>query len=90
MGQATDQKVKEIRSTREGIERDLRELESRMPPTIRSGKRLAGLVVGGGVVTSALLAMARRAKKKKKRTEQERRAEVIVRIVHEETDGSAR
>lgn len=83
MGQATDQKVNEIRATREGIERDLKELEQRMPPAIRSGKQLAGLVIGGGVVTSTLLAMLRRSRKKR---EEQQRREVIVKIVQEGAD----
>lgn len=81
MGQATDQKVKEIRATRERIERDLQEIEMRMPPVFRSGKRLAGMVIGGGVVGSALLGMLKRSRTK--RQERSRRAEVIVRVIQE-------
>jgi asparagine synthetase B (glutamine-hydrolysing) len=84
MGQATDQKVGEIERTRAQLEADLRELEERMPPILRSGKRVVGLVVSGGVASAAVLAALRRRKHKREQARQN--PEVTVRIL---TDRSA-
>ena len=79
MGQATDQKVAEIERTRAQIEADLRELEDRMPPFLRSGKRLVGMIAGGGAASAVFLAALRRRKQRRERDRQ--KAEVIVRIL---------
>jgi hypothetical protein len=84
MGEATVQKVGEIERTRAQIEADLRELEEGMPPILRSGKRLIGLVISGGVASAAVLAALRR--HKHKREQDRRNPEVTVRIL---TDRSA-
>jgi hypothetical protein len=79
VGQGTDQKVSDIERTRAQLEADLRELEERMPPILRSGKRLAGVVVSGGVVSAALMAALRRRKQRRDRDRQ--RPEVTIRIL---------
>jgi hypothetical protein len=78
MDQATDQKVTEIEETRHRLETDLRELEARIPASLRSVKSLAGVLVGGTALTA--LALRRRSKRSDGRPS----AEVVVRIVRED------
>lgn len=78
MGEAADRKVTEIDQTRQRLERDLLELEDRMPAPLRSAKSLLGIVVGGAA--SAFLAkrlLSRRSDKKPA-------AEVVVKVVRED------
>lgn len=79
MGQATDRKVKEIEETRGRLEADLRELESRMPAPLRSGKSVAGLILASTALTMFVLRRFR-----SKRSERPPSAEVVVRIVRDD------
>ena len=45
MGEAADRKVTEIAETRQRIEADLRELETRIPSPLRSGKSVMGVLL---------------------------------------------
>lgn len=79
MGQATDRKVTEIEETRNRLEVDLRELESRLPAPLRSVKSIAGLVLGS---TALAIFVLRRLTSK--RSEPYPSAEVVVRIVRDD------
>lgn len=79
MGQATDRKVKEIEETRGRLEADLRELESRMPAPLRSGKSVAGLILASTALTMFVLRRFR-----SKGSERPPSAEVVVRIVRDD------
>jgi hypothetical protein len=79
MGQATDRKVKEIEETRGRLEADLRELESRMPASLRSGKSVAGLILGSTALTMFVLRRLR-----SKRSDRPPSAEVVIRIVRDD------
>ena len=50
MGEAADRVVKEIEQTRARIERDLAELEARLPGRVRSTKTAVGAVLGASTV----------------------------------------
>jgi hypothetical protein len=78
MGQATDSKVMQIEGTRRQLETDIRELEDRLPPPLRSMKALAGVVLTGTVLMALLLRMLR-----SKRSDRPS-AEVVVRIVRDD------
>jgi hypothetical protein len=78
MGQATDSKVMQIEGTRRQLETDIRELEDRLPPPLRSMKALAGVVLTSTVLMAVLLRMLR-----SKRSDRPS-AEVVVRIVRDD------
>jgi hypothetical protein len=81
MGEATDRVVTEIEQTRARIERDLAELEARLPGRIRSTKMALGAVVGSSTaagIASWLLRQRRASQDAKARS-----TEVVVRIVTE-------
>jgi hypothetical protein len=81
MGEAADRVVTEIEQTRARIERDLAELEARLPRRIRSTKVAMGAVVGSSTVAgiaSWLLRQRRAGQQAKARS-----TEVVVRIVTE-------
>lgn len=81
MGQAADRVVTEIEQTRARIERDLAELEARLPGRIRSTKMALGAVVGSSTAAGIASWLLRQ-----RRTSQEAKArstEVVVRIVTE-------
>lgn len=82
MGEAADQKMKEIEETRARLEGDIRELEERMPAPARTAKKVLGAVATSSVVLGFL---ARR-RKKKKQHEREKPAEVVVRVVHDDEE----
>ena len=75
MGQAADDKVREIEQTREQLDSDLRELERRMPP-VRQAKRVAGVLAGSGLVAGFVMR-----RRRKRKDEQARTQEVVVRVV---------
>jgi hypothetical protein len=75
VGQAADDKVREIEQTRERLDSDLRELERRMPP-VHQAKRIAGVLAGSGLAAGFLMRRARKRKEDKARTQ-----EVVVRVV---------
>jgi hypothetical protein len=81
MGEAADRVVTEIEQTRTRIERDLAELEARLPSRIRSTKMAVGAVVGSSTaagIASWLLRQRRASQQAKARS-----TEVVVRIVTE-------
>jgi len=78
MGQATDSKVMQIEGTRRQLDTDIRELEDRLPPPLRSMKALAGVVLTSTVLMALLLRMLR-----SKRSDRPS-AEVVVRIVRDD------
>jgi hypothetical protein len=78
MGAAADLKVTEIEATRRQLEDDLRELEARLPAPLRSAKSAAGLVLGSTVLAAFIL-------RKMRSKPNGRPAEVVVRIVREDT-----
>jgi|GEM_PF-1212409 hypothetical protein len=81
MGEAADRVVTEIEQTRTRIERDLAELEARLPGRIRSTKMALGAVVGSSTaagIASWLLRQRRATQEAKARS-----TEVVVRIVTE-------
>jgi len=78
MGQATDSKVMQIEGTRRQLETDIRELEDRLPPPLRSMKALAGVVLTSTVFMALLVRMLR-----SKRSDRPS-AEVVVRIVRDD------
>jgi hypothetical protein len=78
MGQATDSKVMQIEGTRRQLENDIRELEDRLPPPLRSMNALAGVVLTSTVLMALLLRMLR-----SKRSDRPS-AEVVVRIVRDD------
>ena len=81
MGEAADRKVKEIEQTRRRLESDLRELEERLPSPLRSGKSLAGLILGSVAVMTVLVRLLR-----SKRRDTPPSAEVVVRIVRDDLE----
>ncbi len=80
MGEAADRKVTEIDESRRQLEADLRELEARLPAPLRSSKALAGLLLGSGAFAAIVLR-----KRRSKRSNGPPTAEVVVRIVREDT-----
>lgn len=79
MGEATDRKMTEIEETRRQLEADLRELEARVPASLRSLKSLTGIVVGSTALTALLVRRFR-----SKRVDERPSTEVVVRIVHDD------
>jgi hypothetical protein len=79
MGQAAARKVEEIDEARRRLERDLQELEDRLPVPLRSAKSLVGMLVGTGVLALFVLGRAR-----SKRSARPPAAEVVVRVVRED------
>jgi hypothetical protein len=79
MGAAADLKVTEIEATRRQLEDDMRELEARLPAPLRSAKSAAGLVLGSTVLAAFIL------RKMRSKPNGRPTAEVVVRIVREDT-----
>jgi hypothetical protein len=77
VGEAADRKVTEIGEGRRQLEADLRELETRLPASLRSSKALVGLLLG----TVGLFVLG---KLRSKRSDKRPAAEVVVRIVRED------
>lgn len=84
MGEAADRKVTEIDQTRQRLERDLLELEGRLPGPLRSAKSLLGILVGGAL--SAVVAKAIFSRRK----DDKRPAEVLIRVVREDRTTDAK
>ena len=78
MGQAAARKVSEIEEARQRLEQDLRELENRMPPALRSVKSLVGVLLGSAVMALVLRSV------RSKRSDRKAAAEVVVRIVRDD------
>jgi hypothetical protein len=81
MGQVTDRKVIEIQETREQLDRDLRELEERLPAPARLVKQAVAVLVGSGVIGGLAL---RAIRKRKTRVPA---AEIVIRVV-DDRDGA--
>ena len=64
MGETADQTMMEIEATRARLDRELRELEGRLPATARVAKRAAGAVVGVGTLGVLGRFVMRRRKRK--------------------------
>ena len=79
MGEAADRKVTEIDESRRQLEADLRELEARLPVSLRSSKAMAGLLLGSGAFAALVLR-----KRRSKRSNGPPTAEVVVRIVRDD------
>lgn len=78
MGEAADRKVMEIDEVRQRLELDLRELEERLPPPLRSVKSIAGMLLGTAVAALFIKRIVSR------RGDRKPAAEVVVRVVRED------
>lgn len=78
MGEAADGKVTEIDDVRRQLEVDLRDLEARIPPPLRSMKSV-GAILGGTALGALALAGIR-----SRRSNGRRSQEVVVRIVRDD------
>jgi uncharacterized protein involved in response to NO len=83
MGQSTAQTVREIEETRERLDVELRELESRLPKPAVWTKRLVGMVVGGGVGATAFMFAVKRFRKKKKQKRPEAQVQAVINVLPE-------
>jgi hypothetical protein len=74
----------EIEETRREIERDLVELEDRIPSPLRSAKAAAGAIIGSSTIAalSGWLLKRRRAR----RLREDRSTEIVVRVVRDDVD----
>jgi hypothetical protein len=82
MGEAATRKVTEIEETRQRLEADLRDLEDRMPASLRSGKAIVGMLVG---TVSGALVLRRILSRRSERTPP---TEVVIRVVREDQGSS--
>lgn len=85
MGEAADRLVNDIAHTREQIDRDLEELERRLPRQLRNAKVIAGTTVGGSTLLG-LTGWALRRSRTKQRKDEARRGELLVRVRTEPDD----
>lgn len=83
MGQGAAQKVREIEETRERLDANLRELESRLPSAAVWTKRLVGMVVGGGVGATAFLFTLRRLRKRKEKKAPQAQVQAVINVLPE-------
>jgi hypothetical protein len=83
MGESAAQTVKEIEDTRERLDAELRELESRLPSAAVWTKRLVGMVVGGGLGATAFLFAVRRMRKRKKEKVPDTQVQAVINILPE-------
>lgn len=84
MGQGSAQTVKEIEDVRGRLERNLRELQDRLPQPAVWMKRLVGVAVGGGVAGSVFWFAVRRARRRREEPDAVR---AVVKLLP--TDGMA-
>ena len=83
MGQSAAQTVREIEETRERLDAEIRELETRLPSAAVWTKRLVGMVVGGGVGATAFLFALRRMRKRKKEKAPETQVQAVINVLPE-------
>jgi F0F1-type ATP synthase membrane subunit a len=83
MGESAAQTVREIEDTRERLDAELRELESRLPSAAVWTKRMVGMVVGGGVGATAFLFAVRRLRKRKKQKTPETQVQAVINVLPE-------
>ena len=85
MGESAAQTVREIEESRGRLERDLRELEGRLPAPARWAKRVAGVAVGGGVAGSMFWFGVKRLKKRREKKAPAAKAQqAVVQLVPDE------
>lgn len=84
MGESAAQTVREIEETRERLDAELRELESRLPAAAVLTKRVVGVVVGGGVGATAFLFAVRGLRKKKKQKMPEAQVHAVINVLPED------
>jgi uncharacterized protein involved in response to NO len=83
MGQSSAQTVREIEETRDRLDAELRELETRLPSAAVWTKRLVGMVVGGGVGATAFMFAVRRLRKKKKAKAPQTQVQAVINVLPE-------
>jgi uncharacterized protein involved in response to NO len=83
MGESAAQTVKEIEETRERLDAELRELETRLPKPAVWTKRLVGMAVGGGVGATAFLFAVRRLRKRKKVKAPDTQVQAVINVLPE-------
>jgi hypothetical protein len=83
MGESAAQTVKEIEETRERLDAELRELETRLPRPAVWTKRLLGVAVGGGVGATAFLFAVRRLRKRKKEKAPDTQVQAVINVLPE-------
>jgi F0F1-type ATP synthase membrane subunit a len=83
MGQSAAQTVREIEETRERLDAEIRELETRLPSAAVWTKRLVGMVVGGGVGATAFLFALRRMRKRKREKAPETQVQAVINVLPE-------
>jgi hypothetical protein len=83
MGESAAQTVKEIEETRERLDAELRELETRLPKPAVWTKRLVGMVVGGGVGATAFLFAVHRLRKRKKEKAPDTQVQAVINVLPE-------
>lgn len=82
MGQSAAQTVREIEDTRQRLDAELRELESRLPSAAVWTKRLVGMVVGGGLGATAFLFTVRRLRNRRKKAP-ETQVQAVINVLPE-------
>jgi hypothetical protein len=84
MGESAAQTVREIEETRERLDAELRELETRLPRPAVWTKRLVGMAVGGGLGATAFLFAVRRLRKRKTEKVQPAQVHAVINVLPEE------
>ena len=84
MGQGAAQTVTEIEEIRGRLERNIGELQDRLPRPAAWAKKVIGIAVGGGIAGSAFWFLVRRARKGKAEPEPVRAVFQMVRPEEEE------
>jgi hypothetical protein len=87
MGESAAQTVREIEETRQRLDAELRELETRLPRPAVWTKRLVGMAVGGGLGATAFLFAVRRLRKSKKEKVQEAHVNLAINVLPEDLAG---
>jgi hypothetical protein len=83
MGESAAQTVKEIEETRERLDAELRELETRLPSAAVWTKRLLGMAVGGGVGAAAFLFAIRKLRKGRKEKKPDTQVQAVINVLPE-------
>lgn len=83
MGESAAQTVKEIEETRDRLDAELRELETRLPSAAVWTKRVVGMAVGGGLGATAFLFAVRRLRKRKKQKAPDTQVQAVINVLPE-------